>query len=94
MNEKLQKMEEEFMVMGTESSRLNRLNYKWMNYKWNEYLESVPGIKRMSKMMSLILEKGEHEIRIKDPLDFSGNQGSISMHLETAVKIATLGYLP
>lgn len=89
LNEKIHEMDEN-IVFGTEGSRMSRLNAAW-----NERLESIPGLKRMSMMMSLIVERKNDEVWIDDPLvSIGSSQGKISVPLDVATKIVTLGYLP
>lgn len=88
MSQKLQQMEQGLPV-ATEYSRINILNHMW-----NERLGEIPGLTRMSKMMSLILAKSENQVWVKDPLVISGNEGQISLPVDTAMKIVALGYMP
>lgn len=62
--------------------------------EWSDFLKSVPGINAMGMISALVIECDEDEVRVKNPLVVAGNQGFISMSRATAMKIATLGFLP
>lgn len=80
--------------------RINgRINPKWrpmqrLQEEWADFLSKVPGAENVSKIMSLILQRHEDVVWVKNPLVIGGNQGIISVPRETATKIVALGYIP
>lgn len=61
---------------------------------WNNIIDSLEDVERIGLLMSMITQKSPDHVHINDPLVFGGNQGIISMKVETAMKIVALGDLP
>lgn len=77
----------------------SRISPRWrtlstLQSEWSEFLKRVPSITVMSKIVGLVTNKKEGDVRFNDPLVVGGNQGVISMSRDMAMKIATLGHIP
>lgn len=62
--------------------------------EWTDFLEKVPGLKSMGKIVSLVVDEKEGHVRFSNPLVIGGNQGMLSLPTETATKIVMLGHIP
>jgi len=57
---------------------------------WDDYLEGL-GAFRVGKLVGMLVEAAEGNVRIPDPMTAGANQGFGEMSEEAAFKVATMG---